>query len=44
LFFTPSQVNLLARLHNFFEDHGVRVTESTRGQLDELTTWVYANW
>lgn len=44
LWFTPPQVQLLQRLHEFFVAHGVRVTEANRQALEEVVSLIYANW
>lgn len=44
LWFTPDQAMLLRRLKTFFDDHGVRVSESKREALTSVTALVYANW
>lgn len=44
MWFTPSQVDLLSRLEHFFRTQGARVTEDTRGQLEDIVSMTYANW
>lgn len=44
LWFTPLQVQWLRTIHEFFVQNGVRVTEATRGKLEDVTSLVYSNW
>lgn len=44
LWFSVPQVQQLRRLREFFNTHGVRVTEAIRPALDNTVALVYANW
>jgi hypothetical protein len=44
LWFKPEHAQLLVKLRSFFSEHGVRVSESMRSQLEDVVRLVYANW
>lgn len=44
LWFKKEQLGLLSHLRKFFEVEGVRVGESKRQRLQEVTSLVYSNW
>ena len=44
LWFTPSQVQLLRKLGQFFVQYGARVTESLKPKLENVVSLTYANW
>lgn len=44
MWFTTGQKDLLSKLRDFFSANGGRVTSSKRGEMEELTNLVYANW
>lgn len=44
LWFKPAQVQWLRRLKQFFDQHGARVTNATRPELEGVVSLVYANW
>lgn len=44
LWFKPEHVGLLNRLKLFFEQNGHRVSDATRGALDDLVSLIYVNW
>lgn len=44
LWFSHGQVDLLQRIQQFFLDHGVRVNEAKRNQLQNVVSLTYANW
>lgn len=44
LWFSPPQVQALQRLQEFFEEHGARVTDALRPQLENVVELIYSNW
>jgi hypothetical protein len=44
LWFSSAQVEALRQLRDFFRAQGARVTEATRGALENVTGLIYANW
>jgi hypothetical protein len=44
LWFTPTQVDLLRGLREFFDTHGTRVTNALRPKLEDTTSLIYSNW
>lgn len=44
LWFSPSQVQSLYTLQQFFIQHGSRVTDELRPELENIISLVYANW
>jgi hypothetical protein len=44
LWFTPSQVNLLSSLKDYFATHGSRVSDQNRSGLEDVVRLTYANW
>jgi hypothetical protein len=44
LWFSHKQVQLLRHVQQFFLQYGSRLAESNRGELDDITGLVYANW
>jgi hypothetical protein len=44
LWFSPHQVQLLRRIKHVFDQHGPRVAEAFRPEVESIVNLVYANW
>jgi hypothetical protein len=44
LWFSPHQVQLLRQLQQFFDQHGSRVSDAIRTNLDDTVSLIYSNW
>lgn len=44
LWFSTSQLALLEKLRDFVQENGIRVGQTKRGKLEDLSNFICANW